>query len=99
VPCDKLNEALYSYPDDKMTVPDEIKELCRNVDKQFIDFNLKKHPSHMHGLVREFYTNILGAMIMLPRVIEKLLENGELMPLTDIQKKSVFSVLFLANDE
>ena len=99
VPCDKLNSALYSYPDDKMTVPDEIKELCRNVDKQFIDFNLKKHPRHMHGLVREFYTNILGAMIMLPRVIEKLLENGELMPLTDIQKKSVFSVLFLANDE
>ena len=53
----------------------------------------------MHGLVREFYTNILGAMIMLPRVIEKLLENGQLMPLTDIQKKNVFSVLFLANEE
>lgn len=95
--ADKLSDILYTYCDDKIVVPEEIIALCSEVDKKFIEFNLKKHPKHMHGLIREWYTNILGSMTMLPRVIEKLLESGQLEPLTDIQKKSVFSVLFLAD--
>lgn len=99
VPDDRLTEILYTYPDGKITIPDEIKELCKKVDKLFLDFNIRRHPDHMNGLIKEFYTNILGAMTMLPRVIEKLLEKGQLAPLTDIQKKSVFSVLFIAETE
>lgn len=95
--ADKLSDILYTYCDDKIVVPEEIRALCNEVDKKFIEFNHKKHPKHMHGLIKEWYTNVLGAMTMLPRVIEKLLESGQLQPLTDIQKKSVFSVLFLAD--
>ncbi|MBR4346780.1 MAG: hypothetical protein IKP75_07590 [Oscillospiraceae bacterium] len=96
--ADKLSGILDTYLEDKIDVPEQIRTLCSEVDGKFIEFNLKKHPKHMHGLIREFYTNILGAMTMLPRVIEKLLKSGQLEPLTDIQKKSVFSVLFLANE-
>lgn len=95
--ADNLSDILNKYCNDRITVPEEIRALCTEVDTKFIEFNLKKHPKHMHGLIREFYTNIIGAMTMLPRVVEKLLESGQLMPLTDIRKKSVFSVLFLAD--
>ncbi len=96
VDAGRLADSLYDYPEDRITVPDEIRALCSEVDKKFTDFCLNKHPAHMHGLVRAFYTNVLGAMTMLPRVVEKLLESGQLRPLTDIQKKSVFSVLFIS---
>ncbi|GEM_PF-903891 len=92
--CDMEN-IVCSYLDDKLTVPEEIRELCTETDRIFREYNLKNHPKHMHPLLNEWYTNVLGAMMMLPRIIEKLLEQGQLAPLTDIQKKSVFSVLFL----
>ena len=49
----------------------------------------------MHDIIRFNATDRLGTMKMLPRVIEKLLDLGLLKPLTDIQKKSVFSILCL----
>ncbi len=94
----ELPDMLDKHLDDKITVPDEIAALCRESDKKFIEHNMKYHPEHIRPLVKEWYTNVLGAMTMLPRIIEKLLENGSLEPLTDIQKKSVFSVLYLAEN-
>ncbi|SDB29053.1 RNA polymerase sigma factor, sigma-70 family [Ruminococcaceae bacterium FB2012] len=97
--ADKFENILYTYPHDKITVPEEIKKLCGEVDAKFAAYNIKRHPKHMHGLVKAWNTNVLGAMTMLPRVIEIMLRNGQLAPLTDIQKKSVFSVLFLQKAE
>ncbi|MBR1765297.1 MAG: RNA polymerase sigma factor [Ruminococcus sp.] len=96
---DEMSNILYTYPDGKITVPEEIAALCRETDAKFVAFNRKRHPAHMQALINEFYVNVLGAMLMLPRVIEKLLESGLLRPLTDIRKKSVFSVLFLPKAE
>lgn len=93
---DKLPDILYTYLNDKIELPENIKALCKDTDAKFLAYNIKKHPAHMHAFLKEWYTNVLGAMTMLPRVIERLLESGELKPLTDIQKKSVFSVLFLS---
>ena len=95
--ADKLSDILGTYLEGKIDVPDQIRAMCTEVDTKFIEFDLKKHPKHMHALIKEWNTNVMGAMTILPRVIEKLLESGELEPLTDIQKKSVFSVLFLAD--
>ena len=96
---ERLQDSLYTYLDDKITVPEDIAKLCRDMDAEFVAHNLSRHPKHMHPVLREWYTNVLGAMLMLPRVIERLLESGQLEPLTDIQKKSVFSVLFLPENE
>ena len=93
---DKCRGILYTYLDDKVEVSDEIKALCKKTDAEFYAFNRSRHPAHMHPVLKEWYTNVLGAMTMLPRLIERLLEKGLLSPLTDIQKKSVFSVMFLA---
>ncbi|MCR5480570.1 MAG: RNA polymerase sigma factor [Ruminococcus sp.] len=96
--ADKLSDILGTYLEDKIDVPDMIRDMCTEVDAKFIAYNVSKHPKHMQGLIRAWYTNTTGAMTMLPRIIEKLLESGQLEPLTDIQKKSVFSVLFKANE-
>lgn len=96
VPENELSGILGTHLNGWITVPDEIKAFCKEVDAKCYAHNIKAHPGHMHGLVKVWNQNVLGAMIMLPRVIEKLLDKGMLKPLTDVQKKSVFSVMYIA---
>ena len=54
------------------------------------------YPEHMHPELKNLTcTNVIGGPQMVPRVVEKMLEKGMLKPLTDIQRKSAFSVLCL----
>lgn len=86
------------YPDyfikNTVTVPEEIAALAAQTDKKMYDTIKDYFPEHILPEVKFIWaTNALGNPQMLPRVIEKLLDRGVLQPLTDIQKKSVFSIL------
>ena len=59
------------------------------------EHDIKHQPKHVHDIIKLNAADRLGSMKMLPRIIEKLLDLGLLKPLTDIQKKSVFSILCL----
>lgn len=93
----KEGEQIYSAWErlarEKITVPEEIKVFAKHMDEVIIKEDLKHHPKHMRQAVISRSMNELAEADMLPRVIEKLLERGELKPLTDIQKKTVFSIL------
>ena len=79
---------------EKITVSDEVKKFAKHIDDVIFEEDKKHFPKHMHEVVKAMSMNNLGAGFMIPRIVEKLLESGELKPLTDIQKKSVFSILF-----
>ena len=79
---------------EKITVSDEVKKFAKHMDDVIFEEDKKHFPKHMHEVVKAMSMNHLGAGLMIPRIVEKLLENGELTPLSDIQKKSVFSILF-----
>lgn len=79
---------------EKITVPDEVKKFAKHMDDLIFEEEKKHFPKHMHEVVKAMTLNSLGSGWMIPRIVEKLLENGELKPLTTLQKKSVFSILF-----
>lgn len=98
VKCDtpeKVRDYIYHYVKDKIYIPDEVKELSREIDKAAFEHDIRDQPKQVHDIIRLNAADRLGSMKMLPRVIEKLLDMGLLRPLTDIQKKSVFSILCL----
>ena len=98
VKCDTsemLREYIDHYVKDKIYIPDEIKDISKAIDKAVFEHDIKNQPKQVHDIIRFNATDRLGTMKMLPRVIEKLLDLGLLKPLTDIQKKSVFSILCL----
>ena len=79
---------------EKITVSDEVKKFAKHMDDVIFEEDKKHFPKHMHEVVKAMSMNNLGAGFMIPRVVEKLLGSGELKPLSDIKKKSVFSILF-----
>ena len=54
-----------------------------------------KYPKHLEGLVKYNNSNSFTWAEMIPFVIEILLEEGILMPLTAKQKRAVFSVVMI----
>lgn len=57
------------------------------------------YPEHIRPVARAvFCTETLGSPQLIPRCVEILLERGELKPLTDIQRKSAFSVLCVCGE-
>lgn len=52
----------------------------------------KRFPERLADMVR-FHCSILGDGALIPFIIEELLEQGILKPLTDIQRKSVFTII------
>lgn len=79
---------------ERIIVSDELKKFAKHFDDIIFEEDKKHFPKHMHESVKAMTLNTLGSASMIPRIVEKLLEHGELKPLTDIQKKSVFSILF-----
>ncbi len=85
--------AFFSGLNDKIAVPNEVTEFSRKMDERVINENKKHFPQHMHETLECYYSNCLGSGIMIPKVIEILLDRGELRPLSEIQKKTTLSVL------
>ena len=74
-------------------VSDEIKKYCLDFDKRHYEYQKDKYPEHIHPIVKHYSTSVLSGGHFIPYLIEEMLERGMLKPLTELQKKNVFSVL------
>ncbi len=92
---DSVNQSLQRTADKHITVPDKIKEYAKQLDAERFKMLNPYYPEHIHTLLRQQCSASLSNPTLIPRTVEKLLEKGLLQPLTDIQRKAVFSVLCL----
>ena len=76
-----------------ITVSDEIKEYCFDFDKRNYEYKKDKYPEHIHPIVKHYSTSVLSNGTFIPYLIEEMLGRGMLDPLTELQKKNVFSIL------
>ncbi|MDE6030012.1 MAG: sigma-70 family RNA polymerase sigma factor [Oscillospiraceae bacterium] len=91
-----LGGSLDRLIEEKAIIPQEIERLSKQMDDEAFAALKNNYPEHMHTVLKNMTcTNVIGGSQMVPRVVEKMLEKGMLKPLTDIQRKSVFSVLCL----
>lgn len=89
-----LSASLGRLIKEKVTVTREIRELAERMDKEQFEAWKSHYPEHMHKTLEYIHcTNVISNPCIIPRTVEKLLKKGLLKPLTDIQRKSVFSVL------
>lgn len=74
-------------------VSDEILEYSKDFDKRSYELGKDHYPEHILPIIQLYNTNSLSGGIMIPYLIEEMLERGMLKPLTDLQKKSVFTAV------
>lgn len=96
----KLNEgatlsgSLRRLINEKVAITPEIRQLAKQMDEEAFAASKNNYPEHMRPVLKNIHcTNVISNPQMIPRTVEKLLEKGLLKPLTDIQRKSAFSVL------
>ena len=95
-----VSNSLKRYLDRKTTIPSEIIDFSKEMDERFLVENKKRYPEHMLPTAKAVWcTNTIASPTMLPRIIEKLLEMEVLWPLSNIQRKSVFSIICLPEYE
>ena len=95
-----ISNSLKRYLDRKITIPSEITDFAKEMDEAFYTENKRRYPEHILPVAKAVWcTNTIGSPTMLPRIIEKLLEKRLLDPLSDIQRKSVFSIICLPEYE
>ena len=83
----------------KLPVTEELVKFAKSIDDELFELQKTAYPEHIRPIAKTvFCTGTLGSPMLIPRCVEKLLEKGELKPLTDIQRKSVFSVLCVRDD-
>lgn len=73
-------------------LPEEIKTYAKSFDDRLYELLKGLYPAHIRPICRMYCTNALAEASFVPYLIEKMLERGMLKPLTELQKKSVFSV-------
>lgn len=73
-------------------LPEEIKAYAKDFDDRLYELLKDLYPAHIRPICRMYCTNALAEGDFVPYLIEKMLERGILKPLTELQKKSVFSV-------
>lgn len=83
----------------KVVLTDELREYAKKLDDDIYERLKGEYPAHVMPAVKAiFNTNQLGSAQLIPRCVEKMLKNGVLKPLTDIQRKAAFSVLCVCED-
>lgn len=86
-------EALKKIIQQKVTVSDKIKDYICNFDKLKYEYEKDKYPEHILPIVRLYCTSELSGGHFIPYLVEEMLDRKMLEPLTELQKKSVFSVM------
>ena len=83
----------------KITITDELRAFAKKFDSDIYERIKGDYPEHMRPAAQSIFSiNQLGAAQLIPRCVEKMLANGALKPLTDVQRKSAFSVLCICED-
>lgn len=86
-------ETLKKIISDKVHLSDKVTAYYKAVDKDMYEYKKDKYPTHIHPIVRLYNTNHLSGGHFIPYLIEEMLDRGMLKPLTDLQKKCVFSIM------
>lgn len=74
-------------------IPKFIFEEGKKVDERLYEVNKSKYPEHLEKLVRYNNSNAFAWGEFIPYIVERMLEVGMLKPLTQKQKKAVFTVV------
>lgn len=91
---EQLGGSIMRFLQKKLPMTEEFGDFAKSLDDELFELQKNAYPEHIRRAAKAMYgTNQINSSQLVPRCVEKLLENGELKPLTDIQRKSVFSIL------
>ena len=74
------------------SISKEVMEYCEDFDKRYYELGKDYYPKNILPIFKLYSTNSLSDGHFVPYLIEEMLERGMLKPLTDEQKKSVFTI-------
>ena len=77
-------------------LPEELQTYCTEFDRRFFEQDAKGFPEHILPIIRFQDVGKIQSGTMIPRLVELMLERGMLKPLTDAQKKVVFTSITYA---
>jgi len=75
-------------------MPDELKTSSEEFDREVYNLQKSQYPAHMQDLYKAWCTGCMSNQDLVAYVVELLLDDGTLKPLTDVQKHSVNTILF-----
>lgn len=91
---EQLGGSIMRFLQKKLPMSEEMRAFGHTLDSDCFELMKNAFPEHIRRAAKAMYcTNQISSSQLVPRCVEKLLEKGELKPLTDIQRKSVFSIL------
>ncbi|WP_302625854.1 RNA polymerase sigma factor [uncultured Eubacterium sp.] len=88
-----LEEAMDEHIKKYVQIPDEVWKEGRNFNEKRFEINKKKYPKHLEELVKYNNSGGFSDAVMIPYVIEEMMKREMLQPLTEEQKKAVFTVV------
>ncbi len=84
--------SLWDILKEKITLSDKLASYNEEFDRKMYEWNKPHYPEHIRPIAKLYCQGCLGTGRFVPYLIETMLEKGLLTPLTDIQKKAVFSI-------
>ena len=77
-------------------LPEKFIKINNDFDKEVLNLYKPQFPPHQQGLCEDMYKNSISTDDLITRVLEKLLKDGVLKPLTENQRKSVNMMMFVS---
>lgn len=95
---EQLGGSIMRFLQKKLPMTEELRTFGHTLDSDCFELVKNAFPEHIRRAAKAIHcTNLISSSQLVPRCVEKLLEKGELKPLTDIQRKSVFSIVCLGD--
>ncbi len=91
---DQLSGSIMRFLQKKLPMSEDLRAFAHKLDSDCFKLMKNAYPEHMLPAAMAINcVNRISSSELVPRCVEKLLEMGELKPLTDIQRKSAYSIL------
>lgn len=91
---EQLGGSIMRFLQKKLPMSEELRQFAKKLDNDCFALMNNAYPEHMLPAARAMEcANLISSSELVPRCVEKLLEKGELKPLTNIQRKSAYSIL------
>ena len=74
--------------------PEEFKKISEEFDKEIFKIEKPQYPPHMQELCRMWNTNCFAEQNLVAYILDILVNDGTLKPLTDVQKYAVNTIMF-----
>lgn len=76
-----------------VTLSDRLKDFGKEVDNTWYELQKPLYPEHILPIIRWYSTSSLNRSAIIPYVIEEMLGRGMLEPLSEEERKTVFTVI------